>query len=223
MTKKPSKKQNENEPDKMLKVRQPNKQIHKHKQTRTGQKTLPALQRSIPDNLIDKNPKTHTRIKGIVRKFKDKFFPAKTMLMHMELRNGFHTDMLIFASKQAFLYKKSLYIIDDELKYFNVSSKIWCLDYHQDCSLPIKRKIPVDTIKETVELSGISEVELALNPSVLGRFQKSEVIEGVMKGKQISDVLKKLLFITIITAAGVGLLIVYLLYVTKAFQQVGFG
>ncbi len=214
---------NETKPDTMSKVPKTPKQILKHKQTRTKQKTLSVLQPNISKKKlsVDKNPKPYTKIKGMVRKFKDRFYSDKTLLINMELRNGHHTDMLVLATKQSFEYKKSVYIIDDELKYYNVSSKIYCLDYHQDCCLPIIRKIPVDTIKETIELSGISEVELALNPSVLGRFQKSEVIEGVMKGKELSDVLKKILFLVVIIAIGTLLLILYLLYVTKAFQQVG--
>jgi len=116
----------------------------------------------------------------------------KIMLINMELRNGQHDTFIIKATNQGFKYKKGYYIFDDELKYYNVGEQLWTLDYHQDCTLPVKRDIPINQIKKALEASNLSEVEYSTNPSVLERFIISKIAEGIMKGQQIDEFLKNL-------------------------------
>ena len=139
-------------------------------------------------------------IKGIKNVLIDKISPAKTLLINMELRNGMHRTFMIKTSKNSFKFMKGLYLIDTNLKYYKIDSKIWCLDYHQDLTIPVQRKIPIGDIKKAIENSGICEVESATNPALLQSFVKAEVSEGVMKGAPIDDVLKKITLLLAITA-----------------------
>jgi len=116
----------------------------------------------------------------------------KIMLVNMELRNGQHDTVIIKTNGTGFKYKGGSYIIDDEIKYYNIGEALWTLDYHQDCTIPIRRDIPVNQIKKALEASNLSEVEYSTNPSVLERFIISKISEGIMKGQQIDEFLKTL-------------------------------
>ena len=139
-------------------------------------------------------------IKGIKNVLIDKISPAKTLLINMELRNGMHRTFMIKTSQNSFKFMKGLYLIDTNLKYYKIDSKIWCLDYHQDLTIPVQRKIPIGDIKKAIENSGICEVESATNPALLQSFVKAEVSEGVMKGAPIDEAIKKLTLLLAITA-----------------------
>jgi len=94
-------------------------------------------------------------------------------------------------------------LFDNEAKYYIIDSKLWCYDYHENFTLPIKRKIPLTHIKKSLEHSNISEVEYATNPSTLERFTISKIAEGIMKGQAIDEFMKQirlLLIIAMVTA-----------------------
>lgn len=157
---------------------------------------------------------------GKFKRFRLKVQREKSYLINMELRNGNHTHFVVFTPYPHFIYMKGKYLIDDEMKYYDVSSGLFCLDYHQDLSLPIKRKIPFNDIRKIISASGITEVETAINPSSLKAFQESSLIEGVMKGQEIDEAIKKLMLIAIIgTVASVGIAL-YLIAESGALQGV---
>jgi len=131
--------------------------------------------------------------------FKKKFYPNQVLLINMEMRNGKHDSFIIRANATSFKFMNGLYVIDNELKYDHLATGLYALDYHQDCALPIKRNIPINEIAKTLEASGISEVEYAVNPSTLERFLVAKIAEGIMKGQQIDEYLKQMKLILIIT------------------------
>lgn len=133
-------------------------------------------------------------------KIKAKFFKKRIYLINMELRNGYATSFLIIPKEDGFTFMDSKYVIDPAMAYPHVDAKTYALDYHQDFSLPIKKKIDVNLLKTTVEASGTTEIELATNPSVLERFQQAKIAEGVMKGQQIDEYLKAQKLWIIVTA-----------------------
>lgn len=132
---------------------------------------------------------------SIVNKLK----PGKVMLIHMELRNGFHTQFLVSIQNSSFKYQKAEYIIDDDLKYYDITASLWCLDYHQDLPVPILRRIDVNSLKKAVRGTGITDIDTAFNPTTLRQFIESEVIQKVMKGQEMDKVFTFLKFTTIAT------------------------
>ncbi len=134
--------------------------------------------------------------------FLERKHPDKVMLINMELQNGFHLQFLVKEKEGGFSYRGKKYIFDNELKYFNISAKNYAFDYHENFTMPIKRKIPVAKIKQTLEQPGISEIEYMTNPSTLERFIVSRIAEGIMKGQQLDEFFKKInLYILVIMVA----------------------
>lgn len=147
-------------------------------------------------------------------KFKDKFWPHKTVLINMELLNGFHKLFLIKESDSGFKYDKKKYIFDNESKYYILDAKLWCYDFHESIDIPIKRIIPVTEIRKAFEHSKLTEVEYATNPATLERFIIARIAEGIMKGQQLDEVMKRLMLVCIIAAISSTLMLI--LFVIKS-------
>jgi hypothetical protein len=145
---------------------------------------------------------------------KERLFPERTVLINMELTNGFHKTFIVIENDDGFKYRGKKYIFDNESKYYNMDAKLWTYDYHENLTLPLKRKVPVGKIKTTMEQSGISEVEYMLNPSTLERFTIAKIAEGIMKGQQIEEFFKRFQLLLIITM--VGCLIHLILFLIKS-------
>jgi len=134
--------------------------------------------------------------------FIEKYFPAKCILINMELVNGFHRTFLVVEKDGGFKFRGKKYVFDDDSKYYNMDAKMYVFDYHEGIVLPIKRKIPVSAIKKTIESTDEIDIEYAINPSTLQRFMTAKIAEGVMKGTMLDDFLRKLqMFIIVIMVA----------------------
>lgn len=131
--------------------------------------------------------------------FIEKYFPAKCVLIHMELINGFHRLFIVVEKEGGFVFRGKKYIFDDDSKYYNMDAKLYVFDYHENITLPIKRIIPVSAIKKTIESTEEIDIEYAINPSTLQRFMTAKIAEGVMKGTMLDEFLRKLqMFILVI-------------------------
>ena len=134
--------------------------------------------------------------------FKEKYFSAKIVLINMELVNGFHRSFIVIEKEGGFKFRDKKYIFDDDSKYYNMDAKLYVFDYHENITLPIKRKIPVTAIKKTIESTDSIDIEYAINPSTLQRFMTAKIAEGVMKGTMLDEFLRKLqMFIIVIMIA----------------------
>ena len=138
-------------------------------------------------------------IKGFWYRFKDKFISSKQMLIHMELNTGMHVQFLVTIKKNKFVFKGGTYVVDDSLKYYDVSSKYWCSDYHQDVSLPILRKIDSTKLKKIIRMEGITDVDTAINPFALKYFIEGEVIQKVLQGVELDKAMRFLKLVAIIS------------------------
>lgn len=177
------------------------KRIPKHTLTmpkHTPPKTSPP--KTSPHKDVDPSKGKITSWYGIKDFFRRKTKPHKVIMVNMELRNGQHQSFTMTPDSDSFLYQGGRYVLDYDLKYFHLGSNLFVLDYHQAFSTPIRRMIPVDTIQQTLEASGLTEVEYATNPITLERFIISKIAEGIMKGRAIDDFLKKLYMVCIIAA-----------------------
>lgn len=151
----------------------------------------------------------------INRRHLDKIFG-----INMELNNGFHKLFLVKIQGNMFHFKKNTYVIDENLKYYNITNKIWMLDYHENYTMPIRRQIPVKNIRLMYEHPEYKEIELQTNPETLRKFIDSEIAKQVLKAGQLDDLLRLLKNMTIFTLIVVTALTVYMLYVTDAFKNV---
>lgn len=134
--------------------------------------------------------------------FKEKYFPAKIVMINMELINGFHRSMIVVEKDGGFEFRGKRYVFDDDSKYYNMDAKLYVFDFHENLVLPVKRKIPVTAIKKTIESTDDIDIEYAINPSTLQRFMTAKIAEGVMKGTMLDEFLRKLqMFIIVIMVA----------------------
>ena len=134
--------------------------------------------------------------------FKEKYFASKIVLINMELINGFHRSFVVIEKDSGFVFRSKKYVFDDDSKYYNMDAKLYTFDFHENIALPIKRKIPVTSIKKTIESTDDIDIEYAINPSTLQRFMTAKIAEGVMKGTMLDEFLRKLqMFIIVIMVA----------------------
>jgi len=145
-----------------------------------------------------------------IRKLKDRFWPQKTLLVNMELSNGLHKLFWVSIERNKFEFQKGTYIIDNELKYYNLGARTYCLDYHQELAFPVQRRIDVNQLKKIVTMEGITDVDTAINPLTLKQFIESEVIQKVMRGADMDKVFHfmkaMLVYVAIVTTI---LLLIY--------------
>lgn len=143
--------------------------------------------------------------------FIEKYFPAKCVLINMELVNGFHRTFIVVEKDGGFKFRSKKYIFDDDSKYYNMDDKMYVFDFHEGITLPVKRKIPVTGIKKTIESTDEIDIEYAINPSTLQRFMTAKIAEGVMKGTLLDQFLRKLqMFIIVIMVTVVVHLLLFL-------------
>ncbi len=135
----------------------------------------------------------------MVHLIKNKMNPDKELLINMELDNGLHTTFIVLIKNNSFTYKGKSYIIENEFKYFNLNASLWCLDYHESFVCPIQRKINITEIKRQVIGKGITDIDRAINPLTLEQFIESQVIEKVMKGQALDELMRFLKIMSIIT------------------------
>lgn len=174
--------------------------------------TLPKLKDSIIRKFTAKtNPFLfRNRKSGLIKAFfKKKEYrkdPQKFYLVNMEMSNGHHDYFSVDSEEPYFTYKNGNYILGDvasDARYFVITSDAWCLDYHQECCLPIKRKIPLTAIKKAFESISDNDIINALNPFGLRRFLENQVIEAIFKGNELNNKLSMLIFIAVATLIGV--------------------
>ena len=151
--------------------------------------------------------------------FLDKYFPDKTILINMELNNGFHRLFIVKEKEGGFEFNGKKYIFDDEFKYFSIDAKLYCYDYHEGLAIPLKRKIPVTKIHKTLSAANL-DIEYAINPSTLQRFMTAKIAEGVMKGTQIDEFLRKLQMFLIVIMVSVIIHLALFIYASGMLQNI---
>lgn len=193
--------------------------LNKIKKRRDILKRMTELKTSV---IKQYNQINQSRIEILKYNLKTIFSKGKPYLIDMELRNGHYTRFIVFIKDDKFIYKDGTYIIDDDLKFLDESSGLFCLSYHQDLVLPVARKIFVNEIKTSIEMTGVSEVEAAVNPLTLERFIKSEVIQKVLKGAEMDEIFRFLKMMAILSFIGIVVVILILLKTTGIMEKMKF-
>jgi hypothetical protein len=150
----------------------------------------------------------------------------KIVLIHFELSNGFHRQFLAKEKEGGFNYKDKLYIFDLNFRYYDIDAQLWCYDYHENFTLPIKRSIPIEEIKKYIFNSGVTDVEYATNPSLLEKFIDSKIIEAIMRGAQLDEWMKQMRVLIIITLFVASIHLIIFVFKSGMLQSIkipGFG
>ena len=150
----------------------------------------------------------------------DKYQAGRIVLINMELTNGFHRLFTVREKEEGFMFRGKKYLFDDDSKYYNLDTKLYMFDYHEQITLPFKRKIPVTEIKKTIESTEGIDIEYAINPSTLQRFMTAKIAEGVMKGTQLDEFMKKLQTFLIVTMVAVLVHLALFLYGSGMLQSI---
>jgi hypothetical protein len=173
----------------------PNEQIEDIvKQYRSGKQfkakeMLVLYEQAKPKNMLD--------FRGWKYKLYNKFFPASIILVNMQLTTGQHLQFMVRVRDGGFVFSGGFYIVDDQMKYYNMSAKLWAYDYHEELTFPITRKINVNELKESLLQSDDVQLETAINPVSLQKFLESSIIQKLLAGQELDAAmaLMKLLMI----------------------------
>ena len=137
------------------------------------------------------------KFQKLKHKIKGLFHSGSGLLINMELVVGDHLSFIVWEKDGGFKFHGGKFLFDHESKYYNVSAKMWCYDYHEKFSLPIKRRFPYREFRDTVK-NEAPNMELATNPDSLEEFINAKIIEGIMKGAGLEAFLRRLFFISLI-------------------------
>lgn len=130
-------------------------------------------------------PKNMLDFKAWKYKLMNTFFPLTVVMINMQLTTGQHMEFIVSIKDGGFKFANGWYIIDDQMKYYNQSAKMWAFDYHEELTFPITRKIKVNEIKESLLTSADVELETAVNPISLQKFMESTVIQKLLAGAEL--------------------------------------
>lgn len=130
-------------------------------------------------------------------------------LVQMKLSNGKSTMFTVTSDDNTFSFKKGTYHIDPDMTVHDIHSGLDMLFYHQECASPFSIQFNLDNLKKSLKKSNVddeSNIIKAINPQSLKDFINSKVIEKVLKGQEMTDVLDKmmkLIIIGLVLSAGV--------------------
>jgi len=151
---------------------------------------------------IDENPKQigffdfdDKNISNFIKKINYNRYRNYNLIANIERLNGETITIYVKAEYNGFVFNKKRYIIDTTYKYYNQTFKNYCLDYHEEFTLPINKKVEVDKIREqinAVDKDGVKLIQVSnmVNPYILEQFVNSNLAEGILKGNKINEVLK---------------------------------
>lgn len=177
------------------------------------------LSKQIEDiDMLSRNERWY-KINCWPQKFRRRFRKDRVIVANIELNNGDATQVLVVVGPDLmFTYRKCDYIIDDSLKQWNSAYQMFQLDYHQGFSMPIKRKIPLNKIREGFIQAKIENVHYATNPSVLRTFLNSSVIQSSIQSTNITDFFKQIRLLIIVTMFASIMHLLFYLYQSGAFE-----
>lgn len=142
------------------------------------------------------------------------------IMINMELENGMHRIFVVSSEDNGFKFREGKYLLDDESKYYNVENNIWCYDFHERFSIPIKRTLPIAELTKSVEEMDDMEMEYAINPLTIKRFAVSKIAEGIMKGQALDKALQFLTYVCVIGTLATVFLLLLFMFKTGMFQSV---
>lgn len=168
------------------------------------------------------------------------------VLVRMELNNGYFREWLVDSKNGFFYFRKKMYVFDISLKYFIIERGIWVYDFHEEISIPLRKKISfsehvdilfkkiedesrksinsktnINEIKTIIENTSLVDVENSLNPLTLKRFMDTEVIRQLLQGAVLGKIFKIMFILTIIIACLMLINLLINMYASGIFGKIG--
>lgn len=152
----------------------------------------------VPYNYIEE--KKGLSLHAIREKWTMRMNRSSAILINMELNNGDFMQFVANIEKGHFKFAGKTYIIDVALQYYLISARMYCLDYHESFTMPIKRRIPIKEIQKSMTSSKLNEEHIfyATNPKTLENFLTSSTIEKILSGGQLDAWLRQCRLLLII-------------------------
>jgi len=153
-------------------------------------------------------------IGGYMKLWRASKYPERKLLITMDLDTGRTSRFYIVNKGKVWHYSNEAYVVDEHALYYDATYNVWCLDYHEHISIPIKRPTKKDLIKRLPK-------DITSPPQIdaesLNQLSLSTVIEKVVQGSS-DDAIKKLqMFMWII------IILVVLMFVMMLKLSGGFG
>lgn len=158
--------------------------------------------------------------RNLIFRYNMKYNAHKRYLVEMRLRNGDETTFYAFPREGVFIWNKGGYIVDDSLSRFNMAANVYKLCYHEDLCLPVRMDYDVTVMKNMVSAPNISDMKAALNPAVLMQSQSSKVVQNMMSGAGIPEMMRRIMIITVVILVILGGFVLLWAYKSGIFQQV---
>lgn len=173
-----------------------------------------------PERLKEYDPKRDLgRIEKIKYNIKERYNPSKHIMINMEFINGFHGSFTVIETDGGFVYRGQQYIFDHVSKYYSVTAKLWCYDFHEAFSLPIQRSIPFKEFRGKV-IEQYPNIELAVNPKTLHEFIMAKIAEGIMRGAGFEAFLRRLFLVALITLIVTVVFMLMFMFKTGMFSSI---
>jgi len=110
-------------------------------------------------------------------------FPTKTFLITMHFSNGTTQQFVIYSKKETFDYKKRTYYLRYEDAWFDITYKLYRLNYFDDFPCPIDRKV--------VKISQTGDKSMfTVSPENLKPLIEMEYVKALASAHQITQWLK---------------------------------
>ena len=136
--------------------------------------------------------------RNLVFMYNMKYNSHKRYLVEMRMRNGDEQLFYVFPKTGVFIFDKGAYIIDDSMARFNLAAGCYKLNYHQDFSLPIKIDYDVQVMTDMVSDPAVSDMKTSLNPATLEHYTRSKVVQNMMTGAGLPEMIKRILMVVVI-------------------------
>jgi len=153
-----------------------------------------------------------------LRKLKAKFI-SQVVLILMELNNGNYRIFITKEENQGFIYNAKRYVFDIKNRYYFPDIGMYGYYFHESIALNLKKnvnlnpeirgfindinkqlekgsgksldkKVNIESVRQAIESSGLTEIENAINPQALKRFLDNRVILEVMGAPLFMKLLK---------------------------------
>jgi hypothetical protein len=137
------------------------------------------------------------------------YFPLSAVLINMEMSNGNFIQFVARIKDSGFIFANGFYLIDENLKRYNQTARMYMFDYHEEMCFPVDKRIKVQDIKDELIKNDHVELDTAINPITLQKFMESTVIQKLLAGAELEDSLrfiKIMIILNVVISIGIILL-----------------
>jgi len=142
------------------------------------------------------------RVKRRVSGFFAKFRKRQRFLVEMHYANGSVQYFIVSYLDRRFMLKGRVYVIDEDVKEWCVNLRLFKLVYHEDFTLPYRSDVSADELMGGVG-EGNRDIRTSFSPSVLRDVLKFEYVKGVIRGAEVSQLVKRIFIAVIVVLLAV--------------------